>query len=149
MVSSSVLIGTAGCSREVHQTRRSVSGAIDERIAAVEKLIRKSNKSDELPGEILDARLHEIQFGDNRLGPADYHSYVWLQVKPEDVPAWENAMTPTDAPLRTTSVRPPDWWKAGFEPGVVRFSPHALFGRSNGWVVLQEDGQIFAFTYTQ
>ena len=145
---ATTLAVTTGCSSNVAQTRRSISGTKAERIAAVEKLLKRSKKSDQLPGAILDAQLEEIQVGANGLGPADYQTFVWIKVNPDDVASWENALEPRDEPIRPIAAMAPKWWTVDIDEDTAVFSPKSLFGRSNGWVVIQEDGQIFAFTFT-
>lgn len=148
LVFTVLMLSSIGCSKQVTQSRRSITGTKAERIAAVEKLLKKSRQSDELPGPILDAQLEEIPIGDNNLGPADFQTFVWIKVEPEDVTAWENALTPRDQPIDPIAARPPKWWKDDIDRDAVTFSPKPLFGRSNGWVLIQEDGQIFAFTFS-
>lgn len=142
----------AACGKQVGSTRTQVSGTKAERVAAVERLLRKSAGQKGVPGQIVDAQLLEIQTGDNRLGPADYQTYLWMQVQPADIPLWEDVLTRREsaiAPLTSPAAAPPTWWKLKLDPGETGFRPKPLLGRANGWIVLREDGQIYAYTFSQ
>lgn len=138
---------TAGCSGPQNQTHE-IAGTTAERVAGVSRVIEANA---ELPSDIADARLIELQFGDGQLGPSDFQSFVWIKISPDDVATWKSSLKtpPSESPAFDTPPTQPKWWlsKASFDK-LTKYDSRALFNRS-GWVAIQDDGNIFALTYTK
>ena len=138
---------TAGCSgptNEIHE----VTGTAAERAAGVSRVI-KSHAA--VPSDITDAHLIEQQFGDGQLGPADYRSFVWIKVSPDDIAKWKSALKtpPTDSPAYDTPPTKPKWWLAESDyKKLTKYDSQALFDR-HGWIAIEDNGNIYAHTYTQ
>lgn len=153
LVVLTVLFGMMGCQPTSHRSRKpkktvsEVTGSTQERVAAVSRIIR--SKTGELTG-IADARLIEIRIGDGQLGPSDFQSYVWIKLSPDDCKTWTDSLkSPPDATPRYSA--PPtnaDWWltsEAFVE--LKKYDSWSTFGRQ-GWIVVDEDGNVFAMTFT-
>ena len=141
-----VLATFGGCSGPQNQTHE-VMGTISERVAGVTRVIESNAQ---LPSKILDARLIEQQFGDGQLGPSDFRSFVWIKVPADQVVKWRSALKtpPEDTPVYDLPPSNADWWiDINLFAKLTKYDSHSLFSR-NGWVVIQDDGNIFALTYT-
>ena len=142
-----VLATVCGCSGPQDQTHE-LMGSTAERIAGVSRVI-ESNAV--LPSDISDARLIEYQLGDGQLGPSDYRSFIWINVPADQITKWKSILkTPPDgSSAYDAPPSKPKWWirKNSFDQ-LTKYDCHALFDR-NGWIVIQDDGNIFALTYTQ
>jgi len=144
LVLISVIFLGCGPQNQTHE----ITGTAAERVEGVSRVI-ESNAA--LPSKITDAHLIELQFGDGQLGPADYRSFVWIKVSTDDVEAWKSALKspPRQSPGYDTPPSKPTWWlvQTAYDEA-TKYDSHALFNR-HGWIVIQDDGNIFALTYTQ
>ena len=142
-----VLAIVSGCGGPQNQTHE-ITGTTAERVAAVSRVIESSA---ELPSTIQDARLIELQLGDGYLGPSDFQSFIWIKILPDQVERWRSTLKspPFDSPTYETPPTKPQWWLSDSSfIQLTKYDSRALLGR-NGWIVIQEDGNIFAKTYTQ
>jgi hypothetical protein len=142
-----IVVALSGCGGPQNQTHE-ITGTAAERVAGVSRVI-KSNA--EMPSNIVDAHLIELQFGDGRLGPSDFRSFVWIKVSPDDIPKWKSALKtpPDDSPTYDAPPTKPKWWLSqSTYKQLIKYDSHALFSR-HGWVVVDDDGNIYALTYTQ
>ena len=137
----------SGCSGPQNQTHE-IAGTQAERVLGVSRVI-ESNAT--LPSEIADAHLIELQFGDGRLGPSDFRSFVWIKVSPDDIDKWKSILKspPNQSVGYDQPPANPAWWvaEATFDKS-TKYDSDALFNR-HGWIVIEDDGNIFALTYTQ
>ncbi len=142
-----LLVSISGCGGARTQTHE-ITGTTADRVAAVSRVIQSHV---DLPSTIADAHLIEIQIGNGQLGPSDFRSFVWIKVSPDDIANWKSVLqaAPIDSPTYKSPATAPPWWitQAQFAKSTT-FDPHPLFNR-NGWVTIDDDGNIFAFTYTQ
>ena len=142
-----LLASLAGCGGVRTQTHE-VTGTTAERVAGVSRVIQSHT---DLPSAISDAHLVELQIGDGQLGPSDFRSFVWIKISPDDIAKWKSAVqaTPVDLPSYESPETSRAWWitEAQFAKSTT-FDPRPLFNR-NGWVTIDDGGNIFAFTYTQ
>ncbi len=139
-----VVSGCGGTQNQAHE----ITGTVAERIAGVSRVVESNTP---LPSTIADAHLIELQFGDGQLGPADFRSFVWMKVSPDDVAKWKAGMKtpPIDSPNYDAPPSQPRWWLAESTfTQLTKYDSQAFFGR-HGWVVIQDDGNIYALTYTQ
>ena len=103
-----ILATLCGCSGSQNQTHE-ITGTTAERVAGVTRVI-ESNA--ELPSDILDAHLIELQFGDGQLGPSDYRSFIWIKVSADQITKWKSALKtpPDDSPAYDAPPSKPKWW---------------------------------------
>lgn len=104
-----------------------------------------------LPTPIVDAQFVEEKIGDDELGPADYRAFTMLEIAPENLAAWQDILTPLDAPPDyQTPSQPYSWWVAEDDFPVMQFyAPEPLTGRTNGWVALDTpSGKLFIYSFT-
>ena len=141
------LAAVVGCGGPQTQTHE-ITGTVAERVAGVSRVIQ-SNAT--LLSTITDAHLVELQFGDGQLGPSDFRSFVWIKVSADDIPKWKVGLKspPIDSPAYDSPPSKPGWWlpQSTFAQS-TKYDSHAFFNR-HGWVVIQDDGNIYALTYTQ
>lgn len=136
----------SACSSEVNTQSLAPEGTQSERIAHIQTLLSIT------PTVILDAHMLEQPMGDNRLGPADYLGFYYLQVPPQQLLEWSSSLTPMpSAPQFSTPDKPVPWWvtKQAFNAlafyEVVGLSKY----RTNGWVGINANtGQIYWHDYT-
>ena len=137
----------SGCGGPQNQTHE-ITGTAAERVLGVSRII-ESNAA--LPSEITDAHLIELQFGDGQLGPSDFRSFIWVKVSSDDVAKWRSTLKspPNDSPAYDAPPTKPKWWLTqSAYTQLTKYDSHTLFNR-HGWIAIQEDGNIFALTYTQ
>lgn len=142
-----LFVALSGCGSVRTQTHE-VSGTTAERIAGVSRVIQSHA---DLPSKIADARLIELQIGDGQLGPSDFRSFVWIKVSPDDIAKWKSVLqaAPAHSPIYDSPATKPTWWipQAQFIKQ-LKLDPHPIFNR-HGWLTIDEDGNIYALTYTQ
>ena len=142
-----VALIASGC--EPQDKTIEIPGTTAERVAGVTRLIESSTT---LPSKIQDARLLETKTGDNRLGPADYKSFIRIKVAPEDVAKWKATLKANTPPIYAATYyappTPPKWWlsKKTFDQ-FSKFDSQSMFQR-HGWIAVGDDGNIFAMTFT-
>ena len=142
-----VLAVLCGCSGPQNQTHE-VAGTTAERVAGVTRVIESNAK---LPSDILDARLIELQVGDGAFGPSDYRSFIWIKVSADEITKWKSALKtpPDETPTYDAPPSKPQWWLSEKSyDALIKYDCWSLFQRQ-GWIVIQDDGNIFALTYTQ
>lgn len=139
------LLLAVGCSEQDKVFE--LSGTTAERVAGVARVIERNTK---LPSVIDDARLIELQFGDNTVGPADFRSYLWIKVSSNNIKKWKSVLKnpPHDTPIFDIPSSQPTWWlkQDEFEE-LGKFDTFEIFQR-HGWIGIDSDGNIFARTYT-
>lgn len=148
-----VLCALSGCSSpgRVRPSARELSGTKAERAAAIARLIPSTAPYAELADAIEDARLIELKFGDGVLGPADYCSYLWIEIAPDRVGRWQSVLQPTtDAPSYDLPPTNPSWWltRTDFDR-IPKYEAFPLFMR-DGWIAVADDrSHIFARACTR
>jgi len=127
-----------------------ISGTKSKRTAAIARLFPTVDPYTRLTDAFKNARLIELKFGDGILGPADYCSYLWIEVPPEQVSQWKSILQPTTAPLLYDAPpTKPSWWLTQTRFDLLpKYDPFPLFQR-NGWIAVDDLGNIFARTCTQ
>lgn len=140
--------GCGGGPRNAGVSISVVAGTTAERIARIESLVKT-----DVPSEIQDARLVEQRIGGGGIGPSDYQSYIWLKVPPESVKEWSAAWKGLPSPPIGFVAPPPEaaaatWWLSEQHYEVLeKFDTWDTFGR-HGWIVIDEDGNFYAYTFT-
>ena len=142
-----LLFVICGCSGPQNQTHE-IEGTAAERASAVTRLI-ESNAT--LPSKITDAHLIDFQIGDGQLGPSDFRSFAWIKVSPTDVVKWKAALT--TVPQNSLSYESPptkqEWWLTQLSyNNETKFDARTLFDRP-GWIIVQDDGNVYVYSYTQ
>ncbi len=104
----------------------------------------------ELAKTIQDADYREEARGDDRFGPADRILFLRLQVRQEELPAWERYLAETSVvkewPQPKVTV---PWWPMSDD--VKDFSFHALgslFRGRQGFAAINPSGSIFIYAFT-
>ena len=124
-----------------------LTGTTDERAAGIRRVIEDNGT---VPSPIDNAHLIELQFGDNVLGPADFRSYIWIKVSAKDVDKWKSVLpgSPYDPPIYDSPPSDPKWWltRTEFER-MKKYDTFSMFHR-HGWIVVDDNGNIYARTYT-
>jgi len=125
-----------------------------ERIAQVSKILQRKIA---LPSTILDAHFDEVVVGGvddgifGGMGPADYISYMHLQVAPADIEKWTALLDRPlehEASLSNSKEAYPWWVDAKRFPKLELFEPYPLSSR-HGWVaVSRETGEIWVYGFT-
>lgn len=145
-------LALAACSpRKPAESVFEITGTIKERIAGISNLITKHTQ---LPSPLEDAYFLEQEYGDNRLGPADYTSFYALKVSSADVAAWRSALTPLQTPNSSIEYASPktpvSWWVQRSDFDALDFyNSKPITGRSHGWIGIDaRTGWIFIFTTT-
>ena len=142
-----VLATVCGCSGPQNQTQEVPSTAA-ERVANISRLIESSAK---LPSDMIDARMKEVQLGDGQMGPSDNRWFVWIKVSAEDVEKWKSMLKtpPENPPEYDAPSTKPKWWISNISYNkLIKYDSHALFDRP-GWIAIEDDGNIFALTFSQ
>ena len=141
-----IALAVSGCGPQ-NQTYE-IEGSPAERVAGVSRVIQSHTT---LPSEIQDAHLIELQLGDGELGPSDFQSFVWIKVAPDDVAKWKAVLKtpPSDPPTYDAPTTNPKWWllKATYSQ-LTKFDSYSIFNR-HGWIAIDDEGNIFAMTFTQ
>ena len=137
---------TSGCSptNEVSE----ITGTAAERVAGVSRVIEAHAA---LPSEIIDAHLVEIRIGDGQLGPSDYRSFIWIKVSPDDIGKWKSVLStpPADSPAYDAPPTKPAWWLPESDYiKLTKYDSLTLFNR-HGWIAIDDEGNVYALTYTQ
>lgn len=127
-----------------------LSGTKADRASAIARLLPTVAPYAELSDAIEDAYLIEQKFGDGVLGPADYCSYFWIAVPPEQVGRWKSVLQPiTKAPPYEVPPTNPSWWLTPADFDLLpKYDPFPLFQR-DGWIAVDARGAIFARTCTR
>jgi hypothetical protein len=144
------LLALTACSRSStpKPTVREVTGSSDDRIARVSAIIAKHKTP---PTAILDAHFVREQTGDGVLGPSDFRTFYLVEVAPQDVSRWTQALTPLGGVAEYNApAQSRDWWIAHDAFRSLQFyKPDPLTGRVHGWIgVSPETGRIYIFTFT-
>ncbi|MEM9440622.1 MAG: hypothetical protein AAGA73_09280 [Pseudomonadota bacterium] len=141
-----LLVGLLACGCDQEATYE-LTGTTDERIVGIRRVIEDHGP---VPSPIDDAHLIELQFGDNMLGPADFRSYIWIKVSPQHADKWKSVLagSPDDPPIYDSPPNEPSWWLTSDEfERLQKYDTFPMF-RRNGWVVIDDDGNIFVRNYT-
>lgn len=147
--SFSLLICAAfGCTSESTIKTHVVPGGPEARVAAVERIIRRSAS---LPGVIRQAELIEEQTGDGVLGPSDFQTFMRIDINAADAGQWKAALKPAQESKDFVSPRERvEWWLSEQEfRKLDLYEPKSLFGRTHGWAVFSADQKtIYVTTFT-
>jgi hypothetical protein len=143
---ASVAVTISGCGPQNGTIE--ISGTTAERVAVVSRLFSSDTTP---PSDLQDAHLIELQFGDGQLGPSDIQTFVWAKVAPSDVVKWQSVLKspPSSAPAYDTPPSKPKWWlsKNTYDQ-LDKFDSRSIFPRQ-GWIAIDDDGNIYALTFTQ
>ena len=140
----------AACSREraPQVSFYEATGTQAQRVSNISAMLTKFYTP---PTPILDANFVEEKIGDDSLGPADYRTFIMIQVAPEEIPIWEDFLTELDSvPAYQSPSQPHEWWVKEDDFTQLHFyAPETLTGRPNGWIAVNpQSGEIFIFTFT-
>ena len=144
-----VSIGLLACTMpatdtSLNQTQTLLVGNTETRVAKVKALLRH-------PPAMLDAHYAEQQYGDDRLGPADYQGFYYLQLPTNQIAAWVSTLSPlTHRPTYSSPQPNLNWWLAQPTFEALTFYEVAdVTYRVQGWVgVNANTGQIFIVDFT-
>jgi hypothetical protein len=143
-----LLVFVASCGRTSKNSIYEVTGDVNQRIAAVTKIISEKSIP---PTPITDAFFCEEQIGDNPLGPSDFSSFCAIVVKIEDLQKWRQTMRPMSTPPKY--IAPPkseSWWISTNEFSALEFFQiDSLSIRNFGWIGISTNTQtIYIHTET-
>lgn len=139
----------SACSKETpkHPPYFEVQGTSTERIAEIAKLL----KPNIVPLEsIVDAHFIEETKGEaGGLGPTDYCGYYALNVTPQNVALWEQALKPLadyDLPKRehfSSPAHAKSWWITKQQFSALKFYDAFDLTSRSGWLGISQTGQIY------
>jgi hypothetical protein len=143
-----LLVFVVSCGRTAKNSIYEVTGDVNQRIAAVKKIISEKSIP---PTPITDAFFNDEQVSDNQLGPSDFSIFCVIVIKMEDLQKWRQTVRPMSTmPKYIAPQKSESWWISSNEFSALEFfHVDSLSTRNFGWVGISTNtGTIFIHSET-
>lgn len=122
-----------------------INGSQAERI---KKIMRFVDKSGKLKANVKNAYLIEQKIGDDFLGPADFVTFIALDIDKSAIPTWQKLAPKSNNHSYISPPKKVSWWVSPEEFKRLEFIDAFPIIYRNGWVGISNRGKVYIYGFT-